>query len=71
MSAAPVALAFAVEDVKRDAAGTLVEVMVTDWNFGRYTDERCVVTEQFDVATPPRPIAADRIVRVRRPSLPL
>ena len=60
-----------VEDVKRDTAGKLVEVMVTDWNFGRYTDERCFVTEKFGTTTPPRPIPAERIVRVWRPGLPL
>jgi hypothetical protein len=60
-----------VEDVRRDAAGKLVEVMVTDWNLGPYTDERCFVTDRFGIATPPRPIAAERIVRVWRPSLPL
>ena len=60
-----------VEEVRRDADGKLVHVMVTDWNLGRYTDERCFVTDRFGIATPPRPIAADRIVRVWRPSLPL
>lgn len=60
-----------VEDVRRNADGSPGAVFVSEWNEGRYIDERCFVTDHFGLLSPSRPITVDRIVRVWRPTLPL
>ncbi len=60
-----------VEDVRRNADGSPGAVFVSEWNMGRYIDERCFVTDHFGMLSPPRPITIDAVVRVWRPSLPL
>jgi|SRR5450755_1515679 hypothetical protein len=60
-----------VEDVRRNADGSPGAVFVSEWNEGRYIDERCFVTDHFGLLSPPRPITIPAIVRVWRPSLPL
>jgi len=61
-----------VEDVRRNADGSAVAVVVTDWNrLGKYVDEACLVTDHFGRDSPPRTIGIESVVRVWRPSLPV
>lgn len=59
-----------VEEVRR-SAGTVTSVRVSEWNWGKMTDQRCLVTETFGRLAPPRWIDADAIAHVWRPSQPL
>ena len=60
-----------VEEVRRDTGGTVSAVRVSEWNWGKMTDQRCLVTENFGRLAPPRWIAADAIAHVWRPGQPL
>ena len=60
-----------VEEVRRNADGSAAAVVVSEWNEGKFTDERCNVTDHFGMLSPPRPVAIDTVVRAWRPSLPL
>ncbi len=60
-----------VEEVKRNADGSVGAVVVSEWNEGKFIDERCNVTDHFGMLSPQRPIPIDTIVRVWRPGLPL
>jgi hypothetical protein len=61
-----------VEEVRRNADGNAVAVVVTDWNrLGKYVDEACLVTDHFGRDSPPRTIGIESVVRVWRPSLPV
>lgn len=60
-----------VEEVLREADGSARAVIVSEWNEGRFTDERCFVTDHFGRLSPARRIALDEVVRLWRPSLPL
>ncbi len=58
-----------VEDIRRNADGSPGAILVSEWNEGRYTDERCLVTDHFGVASS-RAVPVGEVVRVWRPSLP-
>ena len=60
-----------VEEVRRNSDGSAGAAIVTEWNEGRYTDERCFVTDHFGRDSGRRAIPIDTVVRVWRPSLPL
>ena len=60
-----------VEEVVRNSDGTAGAVILSEWNEGKYVDERCFATDHFGRLSPPRRIPLDGIVRVWRPSLPL
>ena len=60
-----------VEDVQRNADGSAAAVIVSEWNEGKYVDERCSVTDHFGRLSESRPIIVDSIVKVWRPSLPI
>ena len=60
-----------VEEVARDADGTARSVVISEWNVGKYADERCFVTDHFGRLSPPQRVAVEGIARVWRPSLPL
>ncbi|MDB5825881.1 MAG: hypothetical protein JWQ73_101 [Variovorax sp.] len=60
-----------VEDVRRDADGNSGAVFVTEWNQGKYTDERCFVTDHFGRLSESKPLTIGTIDRVWRPSLPI
>lgn len=60
-----------VEEVRAEAtAGQAGRVQVSETNWGKYTDEPCLVTDHFGRATTSN-ISMDTIIRVWRPSLPL
>lgn len=59
-----------VEEVRLDAGGSAGVVIVSEWNEGKFTDERCNVTDHFGRLSPQRPIAMDTVVKVWRPGLP-
>ena len=59
-----------VEDIRRYADGSPGGVFVTEWTEGRCTDERCLVTDHFGVASS-RAIPVGEVLRVWRPSPPL
>lgn len=60
-----------VEEVRRNADGTSGAVFVTEWNQGKYTDERCFVTDHFGRLSESKPMTVGTIDKVWRPSLPL
>jgi hypothetical protein len=60
-----------VEEVRRNADGSAGAVIVSEWNEGKFTDERCNVTDHFGILSPQRPITIDSVAKVWRPSLPL
>jgi len=60
-----------VEEVRRNSDGSAGAAIVTEWNEGRYVDERCFVTDHFGRESGRRAIPIDTVVRVWRPSLPL
>jgi hypothetical protein len=60
-----------VEEVRRGTGGAVSAVRVSEWNWGRMTDERCLVTENFARLAPARWVDADAIALVWRPSQPL
>ncbi len=60
-----------VEEVRNNSDGSAGAAIVTEWNEGRYVDERCFVTDHFGRDSGRRAIPIDSVVRVWRPSLPL
>jgi hypothetical protein len=58
------------EEVISNPDGTASAVLVSEWNYGRYRDERCFVTVNFGHQSSAR-IPVTDIARVWRPSLPL
>ena len=58
-----------VEELRTTNAG-ISGVRVSEWNWGRLTDSRCLITENFGKAND-RWLTADSIAYVWRPSLPL
>ena len=60
-----------VEDVRRNADGSAGAVFVSEWNWGKYTDERCQVTDHFGRLSESKPLTVDTLVKVWRPTLPL
>ena len=60
-----------VEEVRRDGAGAIAAVRVSEWNWGKVTDARCLITENFGQLSPSRWIALNDIALVWRTSLPL
>ena len=60
-----------VETVTKNPDGSVFGVVVSEWNEGRYIDERCFVTDHFGRLSPQRPIPLDQVVKVWRPTLPL
>ena len=60
-----------VERIERNADKSVLRVQVSEWNWGRTTEARCLVTENFGRAGAPRLIEASAIAQVWRPSQPL
>jgi hypothetical protein len=60
-----------VEEVRKGADGAARAVRVSEWNWGRTTDERCLITETFGRLAPPRWIDLAGVAQVWRPSTPL
>jgi hypothetical protein len=60
-----------VEEVRRGADGSAASVIVSEWNVGKYIDERCFVTDHFGRLAESRPMPIESINKVWRPSLPL
>jgi hypothetical protein len=60
-----------VEEVRPNSDGSAGAVVVTEWNEGKYVDERCLVTDHFGRDSGRRSIPVDTVVRAWRPSLPL
>lgn len=60
-----------VEEVRANSDGSAGAAVVTEWNEGKYVDERCLVTDHFGRDSGRRSIPVDTIVRAWRPSLPL
>jgi hypothetical protein len=60
-----------VDEVRRNADGSAGAVFVSEWNWGKYTDERCFVTDHFGRLSNGPPILVEAIGKVWRPSLPL
>jgi hypothetical protein len=60
-----------VETVTRNPDGSVFGVVVSEWNEGRYIDERCFVTDHFGRLSPERPLPLAEVVKVWRPTLPL
>lgn len=60
-----------VEEVRRNADGTVNAIRLTEWNWGRTTDKRCLVTENFGRLAPGRWVEFGVVAQVWRPSRPL
>jgi hypothetical protein len=60
-----------VEEVRRNADGTVNAIRLSEWNWGRMTHERCLVTENFGRLADERWVEASAVAQVWRPSLPL
>jgi hypothetical protein len=60
-----------VEEVRPTSDGSAGAVVVTEWNEGKYVDERCLVTDHFGLDSGRRSIPIDTVVRAWRPSLPM
>jgi hypothetical protein len=60
-----------VEEVRRNADGGAGAIIVSEWNYGKYLDERCFVSDHFGRLADSKPITVDALVKVWRPSLPL
>jgi hypothetical protein len=60
-----------VEEVRKGPDGTVTSVRLSEWNWGRTTDDRCLVTETFGRLAPPRWVDLAAIGEVWRPELPL
>jgi hypothetical protein len=59
-----------VEEVRRDAEGAVSDLRLSEWNWGRLTDPRCLVTENFGRLSPSRWIAPEAVAAVWRPGRP-
>ena len=60
-----------VERVRRNDAGQPVALQVSEWNWGKIVEPRCLVTENFGRLAPTRWAAVDSVAHVWRPDLPL
>ena len=60
-----------VEEVRKNAGGAVSGIRVSEWNWGRMTHHRCLVTENFGRLAPPRWIDLGAVAHVWRTSLPL
>jgi len=60
-----------VEELRRNPGGAVSAVRVSEWNWGKTTDRRCLVTENFGRLGPGRWVEVDTIAHVWRPSQPL
>jgi hypothetical protein len=60
-----------VEEVRRNPDGGAGAIVVSEWNYGPYLDERCFVSDHFGRLSVSKPITVDALVKVWRPSLPL
>ena len=59
------------DEVRRNADGSVSEIRLSEWNWGKMTDQRCLITENFGKLSPTRWITRDAIAQVWRTSLPL
>jgi hypothetical protein len=59
------------EEIRRNAEGTASSIRISEWNWGRMTDQRCLITENFGKLSPSRWISLDAVAQVWRPTLPL
>ncbi|HTN71473.1 MAG TPA: hypothetical protein VMO00_10340 [Methylomirabilota bacterium] len=59
------------DEVRRNADGTVSEIRLSEWNWGKMTDQRCLITENFGKLSSTRWINRDAVAYVWRPSLPL
>jgi hypothetical protein len=59
------------DDIRRTADGNVSEIRVSEWNWGKMTDQRCLVTENFGKLSPTRWINLAAVAQVWRTSLPL
>ena len=59
------------EEVRKNSDGSVSAVRVSEWNWGRTTNERCLITENFGRLAPERWINLSSIAQVWRPSAPL
>ena len=57
-----------VEEVRTGADGAVSAVRVSEWNWGRMVEPRCMITETFGRLAPPRWVKIDSIAHVWRPS---
>ena len=55
-----------VEDVRKNSDGAVSGMLISEWNWGRMTDQRCLVTENFGRLSPGRWIALDAVEEVWR-----
>ena len=55
------------EEIARDRSNRVVRVRVSEWNWGKTTDTRCLVTENFGKLARPRWIPAEEIAAVWHP----
>lgn len=60
-----------VEEVRRNAAGAVSTIRLSEWNWGRMINQRCLVTETFGQLSSGRWINLDDVAQVWRTSLPL
>lgn len=60
-----------VEEVRRGPDGAVRALHLSEWNWGRATDERCLVSETFGRLAPRRWIDLAAVAQVWRPDLPL
>ena len=59
------------DDIRRTVDGAVSEIRVSEWNWGKMTDQRCLITENFGKLSPTRWINLAAVAQVWRPSLPL
>jgi hypothetical protein len=57
-----------VEEVRKDADGSVQSLRLSEWNWGRMVDQRCFVTENFGRLAPERWIPLSAVAGVWRPS---
>jgi hypothetical protein len=60
-----------VEEVRRAADGSVERMRVSEWNWGRMSEPRCLVTENFGRLAPQRWIDPAAVAHVWRPGEPM
>jgi hypothetical protein len=60
-----------VEEVRKNSDGNVTAIRVSEWNWGRTTNERCLITENFGRLAPERWINLSGVAQIWRPDLPL
>ncbi len=60
-----------VEEARWSADGAVSRLRLSEWNWGRMTDKRCLVTVTYGRLAPERWIELSAVAQVWRPSLPL